>query len=60
MYKGESKEEVAPVITDYMSRIYLAGYGEGYMRNILEHVLIILDTIYNTGTRPGYNVYKNV
>ena len=24
-------EEVAPVLTDYMGRIYLAGYSEGYI-----------------------------
>ena len=34
---------MAPVLTDYMGRMYLAGYGEGYRRNILYHAFRILD-----------------
>ena len=36
-------EAVAPVLTDYMGRMYLAGYGEGYRSNALQHAFRILD-----------------
>ena len=48
---------MAPVLTDYMGRMYMAGYGEGYSRNILYHALRILDQKekeISDGTRPRY------
>ena len=50
-------EEVAPVLTDYMGRMYLAGYGEGYRRNVLQHafrILEIKEQEVRDGIRPRY------
>ena len=38
----EWDEEVAPVLTDYMGRMHLDGYSEGYRRNVLQHAFRIL------------------
>ena len=58
-------EEVAPVLTDYMGRMYLAGYAEGYRRNILDHAFRILDQkekkipfwCYKTGYFVGFYIF---
>ena len=50
-------EEVAPVLTEYMGRMYTAGYSEGYRRNVLQHAFRILEIKEQEiidGTRPRY------
>ena len=36
-------EEVAPVLSNYMGRMMLAGYSEGYRKNVLQHAFKIID-----------------
>ena len=36
-------EEVAPVLTNYLGRMFAAGYSEGYIKNVLLHAFKILD-----------------
>ena len=53
----EWQREVAPVLTEYMKRMYKAGYSEGYRKNILTHTLRIYDRMKNEeceGVRPLY------
>jgi hypothetical protein len=50
-------EAVAPLLTDYMGRMYLAGYSEGYRRNVLQHAFRILEIKEKEvldGVRPHY------
>ena len=49
------QEETAPVITEYMRRMKVAGYGERYRRDVLQHALQIFDKKWQEhreGTRP--------
>ena len=50
-------EQVAPVITDYMKRMKVAGYKERYRKTVLEHALKIYDSkweAHREGSRPIY------
>ena len=47
--------EVAPVITEYMRRMKIAGYGEQYRKDVLTHALGIYDKKWeadSNGSRP--------
>ena len=33
------KEQVAPILTEYMARMRLAGYNEGYRKQVLKHAI---------------------
>ena len=47
--------DVAPVITEYMSRMKVAGYRERYRKDVLKHALNIYDKKWedhNSGIRP--------
>ena len=49
--------EVAPVITDYLARMKMAGYKENYRKDVLKHALSIYDKKcedHKNGTRPIY------
>ena len=49
--------EVAPVLTEYMTRMYKAGYSEGYRKNVLAHAMRIYDKMRQEeqeGIRPLY------
>ena len=49
------KEETAPVVTEYMRRMKVAGYGERYRRDVLRHALNIFDKKWEddrNGKRP--------
>ena len=49
--------EVAPVITDYMKRMEVAGYKERYRKTVLEHAMSIYDGKWKAhveGKRPLY------
>ena len=51
------REEVAPVLSDYMQRMKDAGYGEGYRKRILQQGLAIFDSKIKEeekGQRPVY------
>ena len=51
------KVEVAPVLTEYMGRMLVAGYSEGYRKNVLQHALRIIDKMKKEeqeGVRPLY------
>ena len=49
--------EVAPVITQYLSRMMQAGYPERYRKDVLQHALNIYDKMVKDdreGSRPLY------
>ena len=49
------KEDIAPVITEYMRRMMVAGYGENYRKSVLQHALGIYDKKWEdhrNGIRP--------
>ena len=49
--------EVAPVLTEYMARMYKAGYSEGYRKNVLSHAIRIFNKMKQEetdGVRPLY------
>ena len=49
------EEETAPVITEYMRRMKVAGYAEKYRKEVLEHAIAIYDKKWEqdkNGTRP--------
>ena len=49
------REQVAPFLTDYMTRMKAAGYAEGYRRQTLQHAFRIHDKMRKEeeeGTRP--------
>ena len=51
------KTETAPVITEYMRRMRVAGYGEQYRKSVLKHALGIYDKKWKDhkeGIRPIY------
>jgi hypothetical protein len=51
------KEDVAPVLSDYMGRMMLAGYSEGYRKNVLQHAFRIIDKKkeeVDNGVRPMF------
>ena len=51
------KTEVAPVITQYLSRMMQAGYPERYRKDVLQHALNIYDKMVKDdreGSRPLY------
>ena len=49
------EEETAPVVTEYMRRMKVAGYGEKYRRDVLKHAINIFDKKWEddkNGKRP--------
>ena len=51
------KTEIAPFVTDYMTRMKIAGYGETYRKEVLKHALNIYFDKWkanNEGSRPIY------
>ena len=53
----EWQTDIVPVITEYMRRMMVGGYKEGYRRNVLCHALRIYDKMVReneTGDRPMY------
>ncbi len=55
--KIDWKEDTAPVVSEYMRRMWKAGYNENYRKAILTQALVIYDKKWEDeeqGIRPVY------